>query len=139
LRSTKKPTCKPSNNNPSTKPKRLHVHVDNETKLVAISSTKKEIKFQNATLLGSVTTTIADKKHTNQKEENNNDLQKLIIASTIQENGIVESILNLPTTLTTLPENLIVAENIFGIKSYRINVYGTKELESNVMHKLGWT
>jgi hypothetical protein len=105
LRSTKKPTCKPNNNNPTTKPRRLHVHVDNETKLVAITSTKKEIKFQNATLLGSVTITIADKKHTNHREENNNDLQKLMITSLIQENGTVESILNLTTTLTILPEN----------------------------------
>jgi hypothetical protein len=48
----------------------------------------------------------------------------------------MESRLNLPTTLTTLLENLVVVENIFGIKSYRINVCGIAELESNVMHKL---
>ncbi len=54
--------------------RRLHVHVDNETKHVATISTKKEIKFQNATLLGSVTTIVADKKHIDRKEEKNNDL-----------------------------------------------------------------
>jgi hypothetical protein len=57
LRSTKQPTSKPTNNNVTTKPKRLHAHVDNETKFGATISTKKEIKFQNATLSRSVTTT----------------------------------------------------------------------------------
>jgi hypothetical protein len=60
-----------------------------------------------------------------------------MVESSIQENGIVESKLNLPTVLTTLLENLVIAKNIFGIKIYRINVCGTKELEYNVMHKLG--
>ncbi len=73
LRSTNQPTCKLGNNNLATKPRRLHAHVDNETKLVATTSTKKEIRFQNATLLKFVTTTI-DKKHTNHREKNNNDL-----------------------------------------------------------------
>jgi hypothetical protein len=70
LRSTKQPTCKPTNNNVTTKPKKLHARVDNETKLAAITSTKKEIKFQNATLSRSVTTTTttADKKLTDHKE-----------------------------------------------------------------------
>jgi hypothetical protein len=111
--------------------------VDNETKLATTTSTKKEIKFQNATLSGFVMTTTAKKKQTYHREANNNDLQKLMIESSIQENGTMESILNLPTTLTTLLENLVIAENIFGRKSHKINVYGTKELVSNVMHKLG--
>ncbi len=81
MRSTKQPTCKPSNNNLATKPRRLHAHVDNETKLVATTSTKKEIKFQNAALSGFVTTTMVDKKHIDHKAENNNDLQKLMIES----------------------------------------------------------
>jgi hypothetical protein len=68
LRSTKQPTNKPGNNNPTTKPKRLHVHVDDETEHVATILTNKEIKFQNATLLGYVTTTTTDKKHTNHRE-----------------------------------------------------------------------
>ncbi len=69
LRSTKQPIGKPSNNNLLTKPKRLHVHVDNETKHDTTTSTKKEIKFQNATLSGSVTIIATNKKHTNHKEE----------------------------------------------------------------------
>jgi hypothetical protein len=31
LRLTKEPLGKPNNNNPTTKPRRLHAHVDNET------------------------------------------------------------------------------------------------------------
>ncbi len=138
LKSTKQPTGKPTNNNVTTKPKRLHAHVDNETKLAATTSTKKEIKFQNATLSRYVTTTTTtNKKHTYHKEENNNDLQKSMIESSIQENGTMESKLNLLTALTTLPENLVIVENIFGRKSYKVNVCGTEELEFNVMHKLG--
>lgn len=137
LRSTKQPTGKPGSNNPATKPRRLHAHVDIETQHAATTSTKKEIKFQNATLSGSVTTTAADKKHTDHREEKNNDLQKLMIESSIQENGTMESRLNLPTALTALPENLVVAENISGRKSSRVNVRGTEELESNVMQKPG--
>jgi hypothetical protein len=57
-----------------------------------------------------------------------------MIESSIQET--VESGLNFPTAFTTLPENLVVVENIFGRKSYGVNVCGTKELEYNVMHKL---
>jgi len=134
LKSTKQQIGKPSNNNSATKPKRLHAHVDNETKHVATISTKKKIKFQNATLSRFVTTTI-DKKHTNHKEEKNNNLQKLMIESSTQENGILESRLNFPTTLTALLENLVVVENISSIKSSRVSVCGIKELESNVMQK----
>jgi hypothetical protein len=50
LKSTKHPIGKPGNNNPATKPKRLHAVMDNETEHVAITSTKKEIKFHNATI-----------------------------------------------------------------------------------------
>jgi len=46
---------------------------------VATTSTKKEIKFQNATLSRYVTTIIVDNKHTYHREEKNNDLQKLMI------------------------------------------------------------
>ncbi len=67
--STKQPTCKSSSNNLVTKPMRLHAHVDNETEHVVTTSTKKEIKFHNATLSGSVTTTVTDNKHINHKEE----------------------------------------------------------------------
>jgi hypothetical protein len=74
LRSTRQPTSKPSNNNLATKPKRLHVHVKNETKHATTISTKKEFKFHNATLSRSMTTTTTDKKHTIHKEEKNNDL-----------------------------------------------------------------
>jgi hypothetical protein len=49
----------------------------------------------------------------------------------------MESGLNFPTAFTTLPENLVVVENIFSGKSSRVRVCGTEELESNVMHKLG--
>ncbi len=49
----------------------------------------------------------------------------------------MESGLNFPTAFTTLPENLVVVENISSGKSSRVSVCGTKELESNVMHKLG--
>ncbi len=114
--------------------RRLHVHVDNETKHVATISTKKEIKFQNATLLGSVTTIVADKKHIDRKEEKNNDLQKLMIESSIQQNGTMEFKLNFPTTLTILlPKKFVVIENIFSTKSYRVSVCGIKELEFNVV------
>jgi hypothetical protein len=74
LRSTKHLISKPSNNNLVTKPRRLHVHVDNNTEHATITSTKKEIKFQNATLLGSMTTIAIDKKHIDHKGEKNNDL-----------------------------------------------------------------
>ncbi len=74
LKSTKQPTNKPSNSNSTTKPKTLHAHVDNEIEHVTTTSIKKEIKFQNATLSGSVTTTFANKKHTNHRKEKNNDL-----------------------------------------------------------------
>jgi hypothetical protein len=60
LRSTKQPTCKHGNNNLVTKHKRLHAHVDNETKLATTTSIKKEIKFQNATLSIFMTTTIVE-------------------------------------------------------------------------------
>ncbi len=53
--------------------------MDNETEHVAITSTKKEIKFQNATQSGFVTTTIVDKKHIDHTKERNNNLQKLMI------------------------------------------------------------
>jgi hypothetical protein len=45
LRSTKQLVGKPNNNNPVTKPKRLHVHVDDETEHDTTTSTNKEIKF----------------------------------------------------------------------------------------------
>jgi hypothetical protein len=57
--------------------------VDNETKHVATTSTKKEIKFQNATLSKSMTTIVVNKKHIDHREEKNNDLQKLMIESSI--------------------------------------------------------
>jgi hypothetical protein len=62
LRSTKELTSKLGSNNLARKPRRLHVHVDNETKHVVTISTKKEIKFQNATLSRFVTTIVVDKK-----------------------------------------------------------------------------
>jgi hypothetical protein len=136
LRSTNQPTRKPGNNNPATKLRRLHAHVDNETKHFTTISTKKEIKFQNATLSGFVTTTTTYKKHIDHREENNNNLQKLMIESSIHENGRVESGLNFPITLTTLPKKLVIVKNIFGRKSYRISVCGIEELESNVIQKL---
>ncbi len=102
MKSTKQPTCKLANNNSTTKPKILHAHVDNEIEHAAITSTKKEIKFQNATLLKFVTTIVANKKHTNHREEKNNDLQKLMIESLTQENGTMEFGLNFPTSFTTL-------------------------------------
>jgi hypothetical protein len=69
LKSTKQPTNKPSNNNLATKPRRLHVHVDNEIEHVAVTSTKKGIKFQNATLSTFVTIIVVDKKHTYHREK----------------------------------------------------------------------
>jgi len=107
--------------------------VDNETKHATTTSTKKEIKFQNATLSGSVTTTVANKKHINHKEEKNNDLQKFMIESSTQENGTMESGFNFPIGFTTLLENLVVVKNISSIKSSRIIVCGIEKLESNVM------
>jgi len=83
LRSTKQPTSKLGNNNLATKFRRLRIHVDNEIKHVATTSTKNEIKFQNATLLGFVTTTTVNKNHIDHREEKNNDLQKLMIESSI--------------------------------------------------------
>jgi hypothetical protein len=80
-----------------------------------------------------VTTTIANKKYTNHREENNNNLQKSMIESSIQENGIVESRLNFPIAFTTLLENLVIVKNIYGKKSSKVSVCGTEELESNVM------
>jgi hypothetical protein len=56
-----------------------------------------------------------------------------MIESSIQENGTMESRLNFPITLTIMPENLIIVENIFDKKSSKVSVCGTKELESNVM------
>jgi hypothetical protein len=95
--------------------------VDNETEHVVTILTKKEIKFQNATLSGSMTTTTVDKKHTYHKEEKNNDLHKLMmIESSIQENGIGESGLNFPTALITLPKKLVLIENIYGRKSFKV-------------------
>jgi hypothetical protein len=44
------PIGKPNSNNLATKPKKLHVHVDNETKHAATTSIKKEIKFQVSTI-----------------------------------------------------------------------------------------
>ncbi len=64
-----------------------------------------------------MTTTIEDKKHIDHREEKNNNLQKLMIESSIQENGIMESGLNFPTAFTTLPKKLVVVNNIYGIKS----------------------
>ncbi len=74
MKSTKQPTCKFGNNNSTTKPKRLHDHLDNQTEHAITISTKKEIKFQNATLSRFVTTIVVDKKHTNHREEKNNNL-----------------------------------------------------------------
>ncbi len=65
-----------------------------------------------------MTTTHADKKHIDHMEEKNNNLQKLMIESSTQENGTVESKLNFPTTHTTLLENLVVVENISSIKGF---------------------
>jgi hypothetical protein len=56
-----------------------------------------------------------------------------MIESSIHENAIGESELNFPTTLITLLENLVIVENIYGKKSFKVSVYGTKELEFNVM------
>ncbi len=52
LRSTKRPTSKPNSNNLATKPRRLHVHVDNETEHTATTSTNKEIKFSECHTTG---------------------------------------------------------------------------------------
>jgi hypothetical protein len=49
----------------------------------------------------------------------------------------VEFGLNFPIAFTTLPKNLIIVENIYSRKSFRISVCGIEELESNVMHKPG--
>jgi hypothetical protein len=48
--------------------------VNNEIEYVATTSTKEEIKFQNVTLLRSMTTIVVDKKHTDHREKINNDL-----------------------------------------------------------------
>jgi hypothetical protein len=61
-----------------------------------------------------MTTIAVKKKHTYHKEEKNNNLQKLMVESSIQENGIRESKLNFPTALITLLENLVIVENIYG-------------------------
>jgi len=60
-----------------------------------------------------------------------------MIESSIQENGIVESIFNFPTTLTAQSKKLVIVENIYDKKISKVNVCGIQELESNVMHKLG--
>jgi hypothetical protein len=57
----------------------------------------------------------------------------LIIESSIQENGIMESKLNFPIALTAQLKQLIVVENIFDKKSSRVSVYDIEELEFNVM------
>jgi len=113
--------------------RRLHVHADNETKHVATISTKKEIKFQNATLSGSVITIVADNKHIDHREEKKNDLQKLMIESSIQQNGTMELRLNFPIALIILPKKFVVVENIFSKKNFRVSVRGIKELEFNVV------
>jgi hypothetical protein len=59
-----------------------------------------------------------------------------MIKSSTQENGTMEFGLNFPIALMALLENLVVVENISNIKSSKVNVCGTKELESNVMQKL---
>ncbi len=86
-------------------------------------------------LLGYVTTIATNKKHTDHMEQKNNDLWKLTIESSIQENGTVESGLNFPIALKALPKNLIIVNNISSKKSYKISVYGIEELKSNVMQK----
>ncbi len=75
-----------------------------------------------------MTTTIVDKKHIDHQEEKNNNLEKLMIESSIQENGIMESGLNFPTALIALLENLVVVENIYGRKSSKVSIHGTEEL-----------
>jgi hypothetical protein len=60
-----------------------------------------------------------------------------MIESSIQENGTMDSKLNLLIAFTAILENLIIVENIFGGKGYKVHVCGTKELESNMIHKLG--
>ncbi len=45
--------------------------------------------------------------------------------------------LNFPIAFTALLENLIIVENIYGRKSFKVSVCGIEELKSNVMHKLG--
>jgi hypothetical protein len=80
-------------------------------------------------------TTTTNKKHTNRMEQKNNDLQKLTIESSIQENGIVESGLNFPIALKVLPINLVIVKNIFSKKSSRVSVCGIEELKFNVMQK----
>ncbi len=57
----------------------------------------------------------------------------MIIESSIQENGIMESKLNFPIALTAQLKQLIVVENIFDKKSSRVSVYDIEELEFNVM------
>ncbi len=90
-----------------------------------------------------MTTTAIDKKHTDHKEEKNNDLHKLMmIESSIQENGIGESGLNFPIALITLPENLVLVENIHGKKSSKVLRLVFVALRSyNLMwcKNLGWT
>jgi hypothetical protein len=44
----------------------------------------------------------------------------MMIESSIQENGIGESGLNFPIALITLPENLVLVENIHGKKSSKV-------------------
>jgi hypothetical protein len=58
-----------------------------------------------------------------------------MIESSIQENGIVESRLNFQLHLQHNQKKLIIVENIYGRKSSKVSICGTK-LESNVMQKL---
>jgi len=45
--------------------------------------------------------------------------------------------LNFPIAFVALLENLVIVENIYERKSFRVNVCGIEELKSNVMHKPG--
>jgi hypothetical protein len=128
------PIGKPGSNSLTTKPMRLHVHVDNETKHATTTSTRRKSSFKPQ-LLGSVTITATNKKHTYHMEQKNNDLRKLRIESSIQENGIMEFGLNFPIALKALPKKLVIVKNISSKKSSRVSVCGIEELKSNVMQK----
>jgi len=56
-----------------------------------------------------------------------------MIESSIQQNGTMELRLNFPIALIILPKKIVVVENIFSQKSFRVSLRGIKELEFNVV------
>lgn len=82
-----------------------------------------------------MTTITTNKKHIDHIEQKNNDLRKLTIESSIQENGTLESGLNFLIALKALPINLVIVKNIYSKTSSRVSVCGIEELKFNVMQK----